>query len=161
MVNGIIQSYLPENNGHIIVLQALSAGAGWFMQSRQFMHEEKMHAIANQGKDAIKAILLEMLNHKSYTDRSFSALRERIGGYTDDELRKLLHELGARKTSRDVGSEEWWYLESRKQERIEKKQSVITSWAPCMNVFSCKAAVYACLVDKYPIKINNLCNASS
>jgi len=24
MVNGIIQSYLPENNGHIIVLQALS-----------------------------------------------------------------------------------------------------------------------------------------
>lgn len=105
-----------------VVGALLSAGAGWFMQSRQFMHEEKMRAIANQGKEAIKAILLEMLNHKSYTDRSFSALRERVGGYTDDELRQFLHELGARKTSRDGGSEEWWYLESRKQERIENNK---------------------------------------
>lgn len=98
----------------------LSAGAGWLMQSRQFRHEEKMHAIANQGKEAMKGILLEMLNHKAYTDRSFSALRERVGGLTDDELRRLLHELGARKTSREEGSEEWWYLEARREERIKK-----------------------------------------
>lgn len=106
----------------VVVGGLLSAGAAWLMQSRQFKHDEKMHAINNQGKEAIKSILLEMLNHKSYTDRSFSALRERVGGITDDELRKILHELGARRTSRDNGSEEWWYLESRREERIQKKE---------------------------------------
>lgn len=104
-----------------IVGAFLSGGTNWLMQSRQFKHAEKMHTIANQGREAVKAILLEMLNHKSYTDRSFDALRERVGGFSDDELRQLLHEIGARKTSRDDGSEEWWYLESRRQERIAKK----------------------------------------
>lgn len=106
----------------VVIGSVVSAGASWLMQSRQFRHEEKMHAINNQSKEAIKAILLEMLNHKLYTDRSFSALRERVGGVTDDELRQLLHEIGARKTSRENGSEEWWYLESRRDERIRKKQ---------------------------------------
>lgn len=31
----------------------LSAGAGWLMQSRQFRHEERMHAIANQGRERL------------------------------------------------------------------------------------------------------------
>lgn len=71
-----------------------------------------------------------MLNHKTYTDRSFAALRERVGGFTDDELRQLLHEVGARKTSREDGAEEWWYLESRKQERLEKKAKRTASSGP-------------------------------
>ena len=105
----------------VIVGGLLSAGAAWLMQNRQFKHDERMHAINNQGKEAIKSILLEMLNHKSFTDRSFAALRERVGGVTDDELRQLLHELGARKTSRDNGSAEWWYLASRREEREQKR----------------------------------------
>ena len=104
-----------------VVGALLSTGVGWFMQSRQFKHEEKMYARANQGREAVKAILLEMLNHKNYTDRSFAALRERVGGFTDEELRQLLHEIGARKTSREGGTEEWWFLKSREQERLEKK----------------------------------------
>ena len=105
----------------VVVGALMSAGASWLMQSRQFKHEMQMYSLANQSKDAVKAVLLEMLNHKAYTDRSFTALSERIGGFTDDELRQILHELGARRTSRDDGSEEWWYLESRRQERREKK----------------------------------------
>jgi hypothetical protein len=80
-----------------------------------------MHAINNQGKEAVKSILLEMLNHKSYTDRSFEALRERVGGVTDDELRYILQEIGARRTVRENGCQEWWYLESRRDERIRKR----------------------------------------
>ncbi len=104
----------------VVVGALLSAGASWLMQSRQFKHDLKMYALANQGKESVKAVLFEMLNHKSYTDRSFAAIRERVGGFTDDELRQLLHEVGARKTSRDDGFEEWWYLETRRQERLEK-----------------------------------------
>jgi len=105
----------------VVVGALLSAGASWVMQSRQFKHEIKMFEISNKGKESVKAVLLEMLNHKSYTDRSFWALRERVGGFSDDELRQMLHEIGARKTSREDGSQEWWYLESRAQERREKK----------------------------------------
>lgn len=101
----------------------ISGGVGLFLQTRQFKHEERMYQIASLGRGAIKAILLEVLNHKSYTDRSFSALRERVGGVTNDELRQILHELWARKTSRNSGEEEWWYLDTRSEERIEKRET--------------------------------------
>lgn len=99
----------------------LTTASNWWIQSRQFKHEERMHVLQNQSRESVKAILLEMLNHKIHTDRSFLAMRERIGGFTDDELRQILHEIGARKASRNDGAEEWWYLDSRKQERIDKK----------------------------------------
>lgn len=100
----------------------ISGGIAWRLQVNEFKQQLDMFRLTNLGKETVKAILTEMLNHKSYTDRSFFALRERVGGFTDDELRQLLHEIGARKTSRDNGAEEWWYLESRKEERAERKR---------------------------------------
>jgi len=94
----------------------------WWIQSRQFRHEERMHALRNQSRESVKAILLEMLNHKSHTDRSFFAIRERLGGFDDDEIRQILHEIGARRVLRNGGTEEWWYLDSRRQERIDNKR---------------------------------------
>jgi len=104
-----------------VVGAILSVAAARLIQSKQFKHEERMYVLANQAKESLKGILLEMLNHKSYTDRTFAALRERVGGLTDDELRLLLHELGARKTTHKKSEEEWWFLESRRQERIDNK----------------------------------------
>lgn len=101
---------------------AISGVLAWLLQRRQFSHELAMFRLANQSRETVKAVLIEMLNHKSYTDRSFFALRERVGGFDDDELRKILHEIGARKTSREHGSEEWWYLETRSAERLNKKR---------------------------------------
>jgi len=71
----------------------------------------------------VKALLIEMLSHKSYTDRTFEAIRKKVGGYSDDEVRQLLHEIEAKRTSRNDSGKEWWYLASREQERIEKRQS--------------------------------------
>ncbi len=92
------------------------------MQSRQFAHDKEMYILRNQSAENVKALLIEMLSHKSYTDRSFEAIRKKVGGYSDDEVRQLLHEVGARRTSRSDSEEEWWYLASREQERIEKRQ---------------------------------------
>jgi hypothetical protein len=61
-------------------------------------HAEKMHKLENQGKENIKELLLDMLNHRTHIDRTFDALKKRIGGYSDDEVRKLLMELGACRT---------------------------------------------------------------
>jgi len=107
-----------------VIVGAIGTGFfNWLLQSRQFSHEKEMFLLQNKSAMMVKSVLAEMLNHRIYTDRSFSALKERVGGYSDDEIRQFLHEIGAKKTSRDNGAEEWWYLASREQERIAKKQA--------------------------------------
>lgn len=61
------------------------------------------------------------LTHKGYTDRSFEILKRHLGGFEDDELRKILVRAGAIRTYRDDGSE-WWRLLSRMEEYIEKSK---------------------------------------
>lgn len=65
------------------------------------------------------------LSHKSYTDRSFETLRKHLGGFTDDELRKILVRAGAIRVYREENGqeEEWWRLLSRMDEFIEKKKN--------------------------------------
>jgi len=66
---------------------------------------------------------IHFLSHKGYTDRSFETLRERLGGFEDDELRKILVRAGAVRFYRDDQEpEEWWRLMSRMDEFIDKKR---------------------------------------
>lgn len=107
-----------------VVVGALAAGFfNLLSQRKQFAHDKEMLLLQNKSAEMVKGILTEMLNHRSYTDRSFVALKNAVGGYSDDQIRQFLHEIGAKKTSRENGSEEWWYLESRLEERIAKKAS--------------------------------------
>ena len=62
---------------------------------------------------------LHYLNHKGYTDRSFKMLSQRLGGFEDNELRKILVRAGAVRYTREDGSE-WWRLLSRVSEAGEK-----------------------------------------
>lgn len=62
------------------------------------------------------------LNHKGYTDRSFEILKKRVGGFEEDELRKILVRAGAVRYIRDDGSE-WWRLLSRNPEAGEMAKS--------------------------------------
>ena len=101
-----------------------AAATGFFnclLQKRQFEHSKEMFRLRNMGAENVKGILEDMLNHRSYTDRSFEALTRPIGGYPDSEVRQFLHEIGAKKVYREDGSE-WWYLLSRQEERIQKRE---------------------------------------
>lgn len=62
------------------------------------------------------------LSHKSYTDRSFDTLQKHLGGFEDDELRKILVRAGAIRVYRSDGSE-WWRLLNRMDEFIDKKNA--------------------------------------
>ncbi len=108
-----------------VVVGAIATGFfNWLLQKRQFAHEKEMFLLQNKSSVMVQSVLQEMLNHKSYTDRSFLALKERVGGFSDDQIRQFLHEIGAKKTSRSDGSdgsEEWWYLASRQEERNAKR----------------------------------------
>jgi hypothetical protein len=103
-----------------VVLGALSSGVvAALLQRKQFQHDKDMHALQNQGAENVKALLAEMLNHKSHVRRSFGAMRKKVGGYKDDELRRLLHEASAKRANGKDG-EEWWYLAEREGEYIAK-----------------------------------------
>ncbi|WP_409433379.1 hypothetical protein ACJ3XI_02430 [Litorimonas sp. RW-G-Af-16] len=100
-----------------VVIGALLSGLiNYLLQKQRFKHDKDMFLTQNQSTEMVKALLLEMMSHKSYTDRKFEALKKPIGGYSDDRVRQLLHELNAKKVDRD--GEEWWYLVDREQERI-------------------------------------------
>ncbi|MFC1531301.1 hypothetical protein ACFL5T_03565 [Gemmatimonadota bacterium] len=61
------------------------------------------------------------LMSKKFTDRSFSMLEERLGGFESDELRKILVRAGAVRHVRKDGSE-WWRLIEREAEAIRRQR---------------------------------------
>ena len=106
-----------------VVVGALATGIFQLVgQKRQFAHEKEMYLLANKSAEVVKELLTEMLNHRGYTDRSFVALKKAVGGFSEDEVRKLLHEVGAKRTTRENGTEEYWYLGSREEERLAKRR---------------------------------------
>ena len=88
---------------------------------QQFRHQ--LQALQQQYKTEFMAeeTARHFLSHKSFTDRSFEVLKKHLGGFEDDELRKILVRAGAVRTYREDDSERW-YLLSRMGERIEKMQ---------------------------------------
>lgn len=99
-------------------------GTGLFnltTQRRQFEHNKEMFLLQNRSAETVRDLLSDMLNHQTHIERSFTALRAPIGGYSDDQIRVFLHDIGAKKVARNDGTE-WWYLLSRQAERLARKQ---------------------------------------
>lgn len=96
----------------------------FLFQKSQFKHNKEMFRLQNRSREMVKEILIDMLNHRVHTDRSFGALKKRIGGFSDDEIRQILHEIGAEKITRSDDNSEWWYLKERELERIEKRNTL-------------------------------------
>lgn len=106
-----------------VLLGALASGVvAVLLQKRQFAHEKEMHKLQNQSAENVKGLLTDLLEHSTHVRRSFGALRKRVGGYDDEELRRLLHEAGAKRIPSKDGSEEWWYLASREAEYVARQR---------------------------------------
>jgi len=101
-----------------IVIGFLGKGLFDLVRTRMSQeHENQMYKLENQGKENVKEILLEMLNHRKHVDRSFDTLKKRIGGYSDDEIRRILIEIKAQKVGYSKSDKEMWFLTSRANER--------------------------------------------
>lgn len=104
-----------------VVVGTVGTGvANYFNLTKQLGHNKEMYLLQNKAAETVKAVLTEMLNHRSYVDRSFESLKAPIGGYSDDEIRLFLHEVGAKRVVRE-GHSEWWYLLAREEERQVKR----------------------------------------
>jgi hypothetical protein len=103
------------------LLGTIVGGGITYLLNRQ-LHAQQLAALKEQFKTDFMAeeTARHFLSHKSFTDRSFEVLQKHLGGFSDDELRKILVRAGAIRTFRQDGTE-WWRLLSRMEEYIEKK----------------------------------------
>jgi hypothetical protein len=104
------------------LLGALVGGCISLLLTRQQLRNQlqvlrEQHKVEYMAEETAR----HFLSHKSFTDRSFETLRNHLGGFEDDELRKILVRAGAIRIYRDDGSE-WWRLLSRMDEFIERKE---------------------------------------
>ncbi|HED38435.1 MAG TPA: hypothetical protein ENI76_09375 [Ignavibacteria bacterium] len=86
------------------------------LSRRSHEHKEKMYRLENQDKENVKEILLDMLNHRKFISRNFDTLKKRIGGFSDDEIRRILMEIKAQKLSNPKDNKEKWLLKDRIKE---------------------------------------------
>ena len=103
------------------LIGALVGGVvSYLLQVQQLKNEIKAIQEENKTEYVAESTAKHFLSHKGYTDRSFETLKKYLGGFEDDELRKILVRSGAVRIMK--GNEEWWRLLSRWDEYIEKKK---------------------------------------
>jgi hypothetical protein len=100
---------------------AVGGGISFLLNRQQFGNQLRIQRELHKVEFMAETTARHFLSHKSYTDRSFETLRKHLGGFGDDELRKILVRAGAIRVYREDGSE-WWRLLSRMDEYIERKQ---------------------------------------
>ena len=105
-----------------VVIGAIVGGSiSYLLNRQQFNHQLKVLREQNKTEYMAEETARHFLEHKSFTDRSFEVLKRHLGGFGDDELRKILVRAGAMRTFKDDGTEVWRLL-SRMDEYIEKKK---------------------------------------
>lgn len=108
-----------------ILISGISAIIGGLISFllQNIKHKQEMQKLFESNKTDFMAETTAkyFLSHKSHIDRSFETLKNHLGGFEDDELRKILVRAGAIRVYRD--DVEWWRLLSRMDEYIERKKN--------------------------------------
>ena len=99
----------------------VGGGVSWMLNRQQFENQLKLAREHHRTEFMAEETARALLSHKGFTDRSFEALQRHLGGFGEDELRKILVRAGAMRIYREDGTE-WWRLVSRMDEFIEKKE---------------------------------------
>ena len=93
----------------------------YLLQRQQFRQQLKLSQEANKTEFMAERTAKHFLSHNGYTDRSFETLKMHMGGFEDNELRKILVRAGAIRSIRKDGTE-WWRLLDRMDEFIDQKR---------------------------------------
>ena len=99
----------------------VGGGISFLLNRQQFASQLRILQEQHKTEFMAETTARHFLSHKGFTDRSFEALQKSLGGFSDDELRRILVRAGAVRVYREDGSE-WWRLLSRMDEFIERKE---------------------------------------
>lgn len=94
-----------------ILAAAATAIGAFVIQEKKWQNEFKTEFMAEH---AVKKLLM----HEKWKQRSFEEIDKKIGGFEQNELRKLLVRSGAVRFY-DPSGNEFWGLISRNQDRLE------------------------------------------
>ena len=111
----------PEITAGLIGLLGVAIGGliSWWLQKDRASADMRIALEAVKSEYMAEQAAQHFLSHKGYTDRSFELIRKRLGGFEEDELRRILVRAGAVRYIRKDGSE-WWRLLSRQGEAIAR-----------------------------------------
>lgn len=87
--------------------------ATYYVQRQKLRHELRTEFMA-------ESAIVRLLEHPQWKRRSFSHIKARLGGFGDDELRRLLVRAGA--VSFHSNDIEWWGLLKRNGDIIDVKE---------------------------------------
>lgn len=104
---------------------ALGAVVSYLLSKQQFANQLSLLREQYKTEFMAEEAAKHYLSHANYTDRSFTELERRLGGYSGDDLRRLLVRAGAIRLRRKDGSE-WWRLLSRNDEAIARREMSAT-----------------------------------
>ena len=93
----------------------ISLAGQWLKNRQDILNIREENKTVNKAETTAK----RLLSHKGYTDRTFKAIKDSLGGFEGDDLRQILVRAGAVRVKRSDGEERWCLLE-REMERIEK-----------------------------------------
>lgn len=99
----------------------VGGGISFLLNRQQFANQLRILQQQHKTEFMAEETARHFLSHKSFTDRSFETLQKNLGGFSDDELRRILVRAGAIRVYRDDGSE-WWRLLSRMDEFIAARE---------------------------------------
>ncbi len=99
----------------------VGGGISFLLNRQQFANQLRILQEQHKTEFMAETTARHFLSHKGFTDRSFETLQKSLGGFQDDELRRILVRAGAVRVYREDGSE-WWRLLSRMDEFIERKE---------------------------------------
>ena len=95
------------------LVTSLLGTAGALLIARQRMRREF------QLQFSAEAVIRKLLLHKQWALRSFGQIKHHLGGFSDDELRRLLVQAGALRF--DAGGKEMWGLLERTSHALDRR----------------------------------------
>jgi hypothetical protein len=115
----------------IAIIAALSSLFGvvvggivsYFLQKQKLEHEFKLKLQENKTENMAEETARYYLKEDGYYERSFDHLKTKLGGFEEEELRKILVRAGAVRFIRKDDQKEYWCLVERLPEKYSKDKA--------------------------------------
>lgn len=112
----------------IAIITALSSLLGvtvggiisYYIQKQKLEHEYRLKREDNKTENMAEATVKYYLMEEKFYERSFEHLKTKLGGFEDNELRKILVRAGAVRFIRKDNQKEFWCLVERLREKYKK-----------------------------------------
>jgi hypothetical protein len=92
----------------------------YFLQKQRLNHEFKLKLQENKTENMAEQTVRYYLKEEGFYERSFDHLKTKLGGFEEDEIRRILVRAGAVRFIRKDTQKEFWCLVERLPEKYRK-----------------------------------------